>query len=178
MKDGQTGILVSVVIPDGGADKHLKKGDVILSIDSQPIANDGTIPFMQGRMYYSYLIDLKQIGDMISINVLRKGKPLTVRYPLGTYQFRISWFNEYETLPRYCIFGGLIFQPLSKEYMKTWDKWWYTADRRLLYYYSYYIQDAIFPERKEFITLTRVLPDRPMRTCPTCMTGSSIPSIT
>ncbi|MBN2160031.1 MAG: trypsin-like peptidase domain-containing protein [Spirochaetes bacterium] len=159
MRDGQTGILVSVVMPGGGADRHLMRGDVILSIDSQKIANDGTIPFMQGRIFYSYLIDLKQIGDMVSINVLRKGKTVTVRYPLGTYQFRISWFNEYETLPRYCMFGGLVFQPLSKEYLKTWDKWWYNAERRLLYYYSYYIQDAVFPERKEFVTLTRVLPD-------------------
>jgi len=41
----------------------------------------------------------------------------------------------------------------------TWDKWWLTADRRLLYYYSYYMSDNLFPERQEFVVLNRVLPD-------------------
>lgn len=159
MKDDQSGVLVSIVIPDGGAKKHLKPGDVILGIDSVPIANDGTIAFMQGRIMYSYIVDRKQIGEAVSLNVLRKGTVVKVSYPLGTYPSRISWFNEYETLPRYCIFGGLVFQPLSKEYLMTWDKWWLTADRRLLYYYSCYMSDNLYPERREFILLNRVLPD-------------------
>ena len=159
MKDDQSGVLVSIVIPGGGAESRLHPGDVILAVDSVPIANDGTIAFMQGRIMFSYLIDRKQIGDNVNISVLRKGKVLAVSYPLRTYPFRISWFNEYETLPRYCIVGGLVFQPLSKEYLMTWDKWWQTADRRLLYYYSCYMSDNIYPERKEFIVLNRVLPD-------------------
>jgi S1-C subfamily serine protease len=160
MKDDQSGVLVTVVIPGGGADNHLYPGDVIMSIDSVPVANDGTIRFMQGRIFYSYLIDAKQIGETIKLAVLRKGRTCRINYPLKSYQFRISWFNEYETLPRYCIFGGLIFQPLSKEYLMTWNKWWLTADRRLLYYYSYYISDNLYPERKEFVILNRVLPDQ------------------
>jgi S1-C subfamily serine protease len=159
MKDDQSGVLVSIVIPGGGAENRLFPGDVIMSIDSVPIGNDGTIKFMQGRIFYSYIIDSKQIGEKIALSVLRKGKTIQVSYPLGTYKFRISWFNEYESLPRYCIFGGIIFQPLSKEYLMTWDKWWYTADRRFLYYYSYYISDNLFPERKEFVILNRVIPD-------------------
>ncbi|OHD64226.1 MAG: hypothetical protein A2176_00765 [Spirochaetes bacterium RBG_13_51_14] len=159
MSDSQSGVLVSVIIPGGGAEKHLKPGDVIMSIDSVPVANDGTIRFMQGRLFYSYLIDVKQIGEPITLGVLRGGKVLSIRYTLRPYPYRISWFNEYETLPRYCIFGGIIFQTLSKEYLLTWDKWWYTADRRLLYYYSYYLSDNLYPERKEFVILNRVIPD-------------------
>jgi S1-C subfamily serine protease len=160
MKDSQSGVLVTVVIAGGGADNHLYPGDVIMSIDSVPVANDGTISFLNGRIFYSYLIDAKQIGETIDLAVHRKGKTQRIRYPLKSYQYRISWFNEYETLPRYCIFGGLIFQPLTKEYLMTWNKWWHTADRRLLYYYSYYISDNLFPERKEFVVLNKVLPDQ------------------
>jgi S1-C subfamily serine protease len=159
MKDDQSGVLVSIVIPGGGAEGHLKPGDVILGIDSVPIANDATISFMQGRILYSYITDRKQIGETIGVSVLRKGEYIKVSYPLRTYPSRISWFNEYETLPHYCIVGGLVFQPLSKEYLMTWDKWWHTADRRLLYYYSCHMSDNLFPERKEFIVLNRVLPD-------------------
>jgi len=160
MKDGQSGVIVTMVIPGGGAEKSLQAGDVIMSIDSVPVANDSTIRFMQGRIFYSYLIDLKQINEQVSLTVLRKGKVLHIRYPLKAYPYRISWFNEYEKLPRYCIVGGVIFQPLSKEFLKTWNKWWHTADRRLLYYYACHISDNLFPERKEFILINRVLPDQ------------------
>ncbi|MBP7735852.1 MAG: trypsin-like peptidase domain-containing protein [Spirochaetes bacterium] len=159
MKDDQSGVLVSVTIPGGGAEKALRRGDVILSIDSVPIANDGTIRFMKGRIFYSYLIDLKQINETVRLAVLRNGNVIKVSYPLRTYPSRISWFNEFEKLPRYCVVAGLIFQPLSKEYLMTWNKWWHTADRRLLYYYTYHISDNLFPERREFVVLNRVLPD-------------------
>ncbi|HOT43721.1 MAG TPA: trypsin-like peptidase domain-containing protein [Spirochaetota bacterium] len=160
MKDDQSGVLVTMVIPGGGAEKSLRAGDVIMSIDSVPVANDSTIRFMQGRIFYSYLIDLKQINEPVTLTVLRKGRVLKITYPLKSYPYRISWFNEYEKLPRYCIVGGIIFQPLSKEYLKTWNKWWHTADRRLLYYYACHISDNLYPERKEFILINRVLPDR------------------
>ncbi len=159
MKDDQGGVLVSLIIPGGGAEKALRKGDVIMSIDSVPIANDGTIGFLDGRIYYSHLVDIKQIGDSITLKVLRGGKVLSAKYKLAEHPYRISWFNEYEKLPRYCIYGGMIFQPLSKEYLKTWNKWWYTADRRLLYYYSYYLSDVIHPEREEFVVMNKVIPD-------------------
>lgn len=159
MKDDQSGVIVSLIIPGGGAEKALRRGDVIMSIDGVPIANDGTFSFMEGRIFYSHLVDIKQIGQVISLGIYRKGKSLTVTYRLVEHPYRISWFNEYETLPRYCIFGGMVFQPLSKEYLKTWDEWWHSADRRLLYYYSYYLSDAIQPERREFVVLNMVIPD-------------------
>ena len=159
MTDGKSGVLVTSVLPGGGAENHIRPGDVIMSIDGVPVANDGTINFIKGRILYSYLIDIKQIGETISLDVLRKGAMLKVRYPLTSFRFRISWFNEYETLPRYYIQGGVIFQVLSKEYLKTWDKWWYTADRKLLYYYSYYLSDRLEPDREEFVIINKIIPD-------------------
>jgi S1-C subfamily serine protease len=159
MKDDQSGVLVTFVIPASGAEGYIKPGDVILSIDGMSIANDGSITFKKGRIFYSYLIDIKQIGEKISLSLLRGGAVINTRLALKQIPFRISWFNEYETLPRYHIFGGIIFQVLSKEYLRTWDKWWYTADRKLLYYYLYHITDKLFPARKEFVIINRVLPD-------------------
>jgi S1-C subfamily serine protease len=159
MRADQSGVLVTFVIPNSGADDFLKPGDVILSIDSVPIANDGSIKFKKGRLFYSYLIDIKQLGETVALAVLRKGKVSNMSFVLKEIPFRISWFNEFETLPRYYIYGGIIFQVLSKEYLRTWDKWWYSADRRLLYYYQYHITDKIFPARKEFVLINRVLPD-------------------
>jgi S1-C subfamily serine protease len=159
LKEGQSGVLVTFIIPGSGADTNLKPGDVILSIDGVPVANDGSIKFKKGRIFYSYLIDIKQIGETVKLSVLRQGAIRDLSFILKPLKFRINWMNEYETLPRYYIFGGMIFQVLSKEYLRTWDKWWYTADRRLIYYYMYHITDKISPERREFVIVNRVLPD-------------------
>ena len=41
----QTGVLVNAVEKLSGAHNVLKKDDVILTVDGQRIANDGTVPF-------------------------------------------------------------------------------------------------------------------------------------
>lgn len=159
MKNNQSGIIVTHLVPDGGAEGHVERGDVIMEMDGVPIANDGTIAFLNGRLSYTHLVDMKQIGEPMTLKILRRGSVRAVTYRMKEHPFRISWMNEYEKLPRYQIFGGLLFQPLSKEYLMTWEQWWLNADRRLLYYYLYHAQDNLYPERKEFVVLTRVLPD-------------------
>ncbi|MFC1669228.1 PDZ domain-containing protein [Spirochaetota bacterium] len=160
MKDNQSGIIIKHVNPGGSSYGHLKVGDILLSFDNVPLANDGSIVFGNGRIYYAHLIDVKQIGDEVSLKVLRKGKIINLKYPLRGHAPKISTSNEYEKLPKYYIFGGIVFQVLSREYLKTWNKWWYNAERRMLYYYFYSIIDSIHPERKEFVVINRVLPDR------------------
>ncbi|MBN2444495.1 MAG: trypsin-like peptidase domain-containing protein, partial [Spirochaetales bacterium] len=153
------GIYISRVVKGGASENHLKDGDVILTIDGIDIANDGTIDFENGRISFSYLISLKQIGENIPCEVWRDGEIKTLDIPLRYEKGRISWYNEYETLPRYYIFGGIIFQVLSREFLKSWREWWYNADFLFLYYFMYYDIDSLYPERKEFVIINQILPD-------------------
>lgn len=159
MGKGQTGIIVTGIIKGAGAEKFLKAGDVIMRIDGIHIANDGSIPFEDGRIRYSVIIDNKQIGEKVRLEVLRDRRAMTVTFPVDAFPARIPWYNEYEKLPEYFIFGGIVFQPLNREFLECWDEWWYKADRRMLYYFSYVERDEIQPERSEFILINQVLPD-------------------
>jgi S1-C subfamily serine protease len=156
---GRTGIIVTHVIQKSSADDKLKKGDVILSIDGNIIANDGSIPYGDGRILFSMIADQKQIGESLNVEILRDNRIMNVSIVLGEIPARIPWFNEFETLPRYYIFGGIVFQPLNREFLECWDKWWFKADRRMLYNFFYVERDNIRPEISEFIIINQVLPD-------------------
>ena len=159
MDGTRTGVIVTHVISKSSADNKLKKGDVILSIDGNKIANDGSIQYRDGRILYSIIADQKQVGESVSIEILRDKRVLTVPVALLQIPARIPWFDEYETQPKYFIFGGIVFQPLSRGFLQCWDKWWFKADRQLLYNFFYNERDSLHPERSEFIIINHVLPD-------------------
>ena len=159
MKNNQTGIFVSHVLPGSSAFKIIKKGDVLLKIEKIKIANDGSIPFRGSRIGYSHIIDKKHIHERISLVFLRNKKVKSVRIKLKNSPVRIPWYNEFNVRPRYYIFSGIIFQPLSKEFLKIWRNWGLRADRRMLYYYFYNKLDNPSPYKKEFVVINHVLPD-------------------
>jgi hypothetical protein len=160
MRKDQSGRLVTRVISGSSADDHLEPGDVILAIDGISIANDGSIPFEKGRILYSHKVDMRQIGEEITLSILRNGLTHPITFPLKTPPVRIPWFNEFETLPRYVVFGGMVFQPLSREYLKARNAWRQYSDSRMLYYYYYLEQDILKPDRKEIVMLSHVLSDQ------------------
>ena len=59
------------------ADK-LQRGDVITHFDGAPIANDGTVAFGAGgeRIYLTYLISQKYVGESAQLKILRGGRTL------------------------------------------------------------------------------------------------------
>lgn len=123
---GKSGVLISRVIPVSDAAKKLKAGDVVCSIDGVPIAGDGTVAFREDeRVGFGYLLTLKSLGDSVALEILRDGKLLTIALPLEDVPDLVSK-HLYNQRPSYCVFGGLVFTPLSEPYLaacygKEWD---------------------------------------------------------
>ena len=75
MQRRQTGVLVLKVLPGAPAEGVVKAGDVILSIDGQVLADDGTIEFRsRERTSSAYLVQQHQIGEKLDLTVLRRGR--------------------------------------------------------------------------------------------------------
>lgn len=160
MLKNQTGILVTDIVKKSSASGFLEKGDVITAVDGIPVANDKSIYTEFGRLRYSFIIDMKQPGEKVKVSIIRQKRNLNITFPVSILPERIKWYNEYERKPEYFIRAGIVFQPLSREYMKTWNKWWLNASIRMRYYYFYYMRDCLFPEREEFVVINSILPDR------------------
>lgn len=159
LDEEQTGVVVRDVIKDSSAGGSIVPRDILVSIDGHPVRNDGSI-LVDGESYnLAEVVERKQVGEPVEFEVKRGGKEMSCRFPLKVLDERMARSNTYDRKPEYFIFGGLIFQPLSREYLRTWSSdWWNRADKRLLYYYNYYYADKLYLEKPVPIVLSRVLP--------------------
>ncbi|MEW6601534.1 MAG: trypsin-like peptidase domain-containing protein [Nitrospirota bacterium] len=117
MSRGQSGLVVNHVISGSSARGLIKKDDILLAIDGHPIADDGTVEFRpKERTVYKHFIDMHQLGDTADIDVLRNGMKERVTIVLNQTQkdFLLVQSEQYDRQPRYFIFGGIVFSPLTK----------------------------------------------------------------
>lgn len=128
MSQEQTGILVNKVYPLSDAINVLQKDDVILSISGSPIGNDGTIPFRDGgeRVSFRYAILHMFDGDSVSMQVLRNRKIIDVTVKvMKPGMLAAIPANQYDIIPSYFIFAGMVFQVLTQPYLSSeWGKEW------------------------------------------------------
>ncbi len=162
LKKRETGGLVIKIYPGSPCLGRLRRGDVILSVDGWPVANDGTIEFRKGqRTYFGYIVQQKIVGDSVTLEVLRQGErkkvDVVLDSPLGID--RLVPNHQYDKKPRYIIFGGLVFEPLVLNYLQefsTGPDWYNYAPADLL---DLYINGEPDRNRREVVVLTEVLPD-------------------
>ncbi|GAB4814947.1 hypothetical protein N2152v2_001993 [Parachlorella kessleri] len=163
MQHGQTGVLVVSVLPLAPAASKLLPGDVLLSFDGTPVANDGTILFRRReRISFDHLVTLKVPGDPARVTVLRGGEVMKVVVhprPLPSLVPR----HLYEQRPSYYIFGGLVFTPLTQPYLREWgeegegDSSWETKCPQNLYHLA--MNAEAQEEGEQVIILSQVLAD-------------------
>jgi S1-C subfamily serine protease len=162
MLDGETGVVVDMVYPDSSADGSIRAGDVILAVESLSVANDGTVEEGRQRFPFGMLVDRMQIGESVTLRILRQGERLDVSVPVRRYVPARKHGNIYDRLPRYYIHGGLVFVPLDLEMLKTFGENWPTeADKLVLYEFLQRPMDEPELVTKERVVLLRRL-DHPV----------------
>lgn len=158
LPEGRTGVAVESVVPARSAAEQIRRGDVLVAIDGIEIQNDGAITIEGNRCSLNEAVERKQVQDSVVLKVFRGGEEREETIRLVSEAEAMSHANVYDREPEYFVFGGLVFLPLSREYLKTWgEDWADKADKRLLYYYAFYYSDALYRERPEVVVLARVL---------------------
>jgi len=137
MEEGMSGVLINQIIPGSPADEYLQAGDILLSLGDYAIGNDGTIEFRTNeRTQLTYVIQQNQIGENIRMEILRKGKKISLDLNLfrSLKKDQLVPMEKYETLPSYYIYSGFVFCPLSKNLLDIWGSQWYqSAPKELIY---------------------------------------------
>lgn len=156
MPPGETGVRVAIVDQGGSADGALQVGDVLLAVDGHPIANNHTIQLQAGlRTRFDVLLGLRHIGDVIGVTVRRAGKPVDVELTMRPHVDLVPR-DRYDVRPSYFIYGGLVFQRLTRDYLGTWNQWWKQAPKEFLHLYYSGIRTA---DRREVVVLSHILAD-------------------
>lgn len=150
------GVVVTDVFSEGSSDGVLEKGDVLLSIDGHPIESDGSVRLEGQPVQLEEIVERKFAGDTVALKVWRKEKLESLKLTLRPAEMFSMYENIYEEAPRYVVYGGLVFQPLTANLMAGLLG---SADLRLRQTYSMFGQDQLYREKPEPVVLTTVLPD-------------------
>jgi len=157
----EQGALINKISIGSPSESFLKNEDVILSVDGADVAYDGTIEFRKGqRTYFGYIIQNKQIGDSVVLAVKRDGQILEIEVPLK----KAIGFNRlvpfrHEVQPKYYIYGGIVFQPLTLNYLTEFGAigdWYRFAPVELM---NYYLNGELKYKEQEIVILSAVLAD-------------------
>lgn len=155
LADHEHGVAVLHVDYGGSADGVLEPRDVITAIDGLAIANNGTIQQGHTRTRYDVVLGHRYIGDRIDLDIKRNGAAQTVTLELKPWMPLVPR-SRYDQAPAYFVYGGLVFQTLTRDYLTTWDKWWNKAPKEFLNYYYLGYRSA---EQHEIVILTQILAD-------------------
>jgi len=134
-----TGVLVTHVSPVSPANNVLQPNDVILSIDGNKIADNGTVDFFGGeRVFLNYLFVNKFVGEKCDMAVLREGTTHSLSFPLVSSSELQLVPLKTDGSPSYLVYGGLVFTKLTISYLREFeseehDNWYDVAPRALVH---------------------------------------------
>jgi len=157
------GVYVTSVEPNMPAGKAgLQVGDIVTAIDNNEIDQNGNyVDPLYGKIEFTNLITSHAYaGDALALKIQRDGKPMQLRVTLehrSEQDYVIPPYNL-DQPPAYYVLGGLIFQELSRQYLKEWGgNWLREAPQRFVYLDHF--QSELFPEgHRRIVILSQVLP--------------------
>jgi S1-C subfamily serine protease len=172
LEEPDTGVLVGSVFGGGASHSKLQGGDVILSVDGHKVFADGKIDFDGERVEMAEVFERKFKGDTVKLEILREGKKEDVLLELDRpWPFDMQ-ARAYDTRPRFMLVGGLLFQPLNRDFLDAQKN----LDTRLRYFFDYFVSDHLYREYPEVVVLSNVLND-PVNTYVAPFKGSIVDRI-
>ncbi|UCD32736.1 MAG: trypsin-like peptidase domain-containing protein [Desulfobacterales bacterium] len=155
LKPGDYGVMVSHVLAAGASAGILKAGDVLLAIENLPIYSNGHVEIDGRRVMMAEVVERKFKGDSVQLKIFRDKKYMDVSITLNSPWPYMMLAHRHDVQPRFVLFGGLIFQPLSYGYIRASQ----VKDVNILYHYSRFLDDEIYLRKPEVIVLSKILPD-------------------
>ncbi len=113
LADDATGVLVGDVVKGSCCDGVLQPGDVILSVNGLPVDSSAMIELEGERVELEELAERSFKGDKVRFELLRDGQPQQAEATLAPLPAGHITAQAYDEMPRYTVFGGLVFQPLQ-----------------------------------------------------------------
>lgn len=164
---GQTGnpggVYITSVEPNSPAMKGgLQAGDIVTAIANNEIDQNGNyVDPLYGKIEFTNLLTAHAFaGDTIPFRIQRAGKPMQLNMTLEHRSANDYVIPPYSLgqPPNYYVLGGLIFQELSRPYLKEWGgNWQKDAPPRFVYMDRF--QTELFPDgHRRVVILSQVLP--------------------
>ncbi len=159
LTEEETGVLVTSIGFGSSVHGVLEKEDVLLEINGVVIAEDRTVQVDGiGRVGLSYIVQSMQVGETVSLRILRNGKRLVRKVKLKNTPELVPG-NFDKNNKTYFIIGGLVFQPATIMYnfFSEYDSHEFNWNTLEMSHYTYFHNQRT-EKRDQLILLSKVLP--------------------
>jgi hypothetical protein len=154
------GVVVIEVPKKSGVPPALQPRDLILEVEGFAIDIQGDYldPDYGHLMLENLATRNKRAGDSVRLKIWRDEAERTVDYVLPRAEDAARLVPEapYDQEPSYVMMGGLIFQPLTRNYLRTWGQDW---EQRAPFRLAYFRNEEPSADRPRIVILSLVLPD-------------------
>jgi hypothetical protein len=140
----------------------LQVGDIVTAIGNNEIDQNGNyVDPLYGKIEFTNLLTAHAYaGDSVTVHVQRNGKPMQLNLTLehrSAKDYVVPPYNL-DQPPPYYVLGGMIFQELSRQYLKEWGaNWVKDAPQRFVYLDRF--QSELFPEgNRKIVIVSQILP--------------------
>lgn len=158
LPDNDIGARIDHIFDVPTTQELLRIDDVLLKVGPYTVGSDGTIVYEGNRVFLGAAFSDIQSGEKVPLKIWREGREMDVSLPIYTYSKDRAEGNQYDVLPRYFIYGGLVFVPLSRDYMRTLGSGWGDpANAPLMYELFYRKHESPATARPEPVILASVL---------------------
>jgi S1-C subfamily serine protease len=154
--------VTSVDATSPAAKAGLQVGDIVIAIGNNEIDQNGNyVDPLYGKIEFTNLITARAFaGDKLPVHIQRAGKPMELQFALehrNANDYVIPPYNL-DRPPLYYVLGGLIFEELSRQYLREWGANW-VKDAPQRFVYKDRFQSELYPEgNRRVVVLTQVLP--------------------
>ncbi len=157
--DDNVGARIDKITPFSPAKDVLQEDDVLMQVGPYAVGSDGSIMYQGNRIHVAGAFSEVQAGESVPLKIWRAGAAQTVNLTAKVPTDDRAEGNLYE-LPRYYVHAGLVFTPLSRDYLRASAPNFPEGSGSELIYELYYRKQE-FPDtaRTEPVVLAAVLAD-------------------
>ncbi|MCD6392053.1 MAG: trypsin-like peptidase domain-containing protein [Planctomycetes bacterium] len=154
------GIVILNTMMHSSVENIFQRNDVITKVDDYSIDNDGMVTIYGLSIHMSEVIEQKQIGDTVDIAFYRDGELVQHEATVALNRPILAYDRQYDVPPRYVVYAGLTFVPVTRNYLEVWGSSW-LADMPFYLRYLFFDSERLNTdcERKEYVVLSEILPD-------------------
>src|SRR5205085_858446 len=113
------------------------------------------VEFENERVLLSAVAERKFLGHTVKLSILRDKRQCECEVKFDRAWPYTLQASSYDTTPAYVLFGGLLFQPLSRNLLGAYQ----FASLRINCYYDLFITQELYKDHPELVILSAILPD-------------------
>lgn len=155
LPDDEKGALVADVVTGSASDGVLRPGDVLLKVQGRDVDSSGMVEIDGRRMSCDEVADGLFAGDVLDLEIQRDGKRMPARVTLQPLPGADVLAKSFDKLPRYVVFGGLLFQPMQRDVLEAHK----IAQKDFLPDLYNFVQRGGSKSKEDVVLMTQVLPD-------------------